>query len=651
MAYPTEDEIRSLCTAQSFERGRNYYQQNRIQQLDIDGNEISATVRGSHRYNVLVDISDDRIRTRCSCPYDYAGDCKHIVAVLLAVDDRDSDGLAGGSDSRTDSPASASVDIDTLLEQTDADELRAFLRTVLEDDPDVRDRFVAFTGGGTKKTVFDYKQEINRRFERATNRRGLVEYDTWIDFSQYRELADTHREQGDIETAVDIYRALAEAICENLDRVDDSSGHYGQAAERAIESAAETLAEANLSHDEKRPYIESFVEAVCGTDYEFASGSYDDALRMLCTTDADHEHWLECLNEQVDGIDLLPAALDAGMDRRADQKRTDRTAADRERTDDVLYASDFTHGPLRIEEFTGGTVAVDHLAVGPLELSYFVGDAFEELRVDETTTVETHTVTLSQTTAGTGATDGEQFSSLRTRRILSTACYLLDELGETEALLACYEQIYLESSRFCKQYAERLADRGDEQHAISVLEDGINTHDSSDLRWRAAELYENRDPQQYRTMLKQLFTNHSKWAAYDELKDTCDEHEWQSIYEAFEQHCSDDRRQLIRLYIHEGDLEAAFSEITARDELSLFKRYREPVARVDPVEYFEQYRERLVPFAAGDTGRRHYREIVDHLDELQKLVPDERFESFIDGLSDEHANRPAFLDELERAGY
>jgi len=650
MSYPTEAEIRSLCTAKSFERGRDYYRQDRIEELDIDGDEISATVRGSHLYDVTVDLSDDTIQTRCSCPYDYSGDCKHIVAVLLAVDDRDL-GETSDTDDSTDGSATASVDVDRLLDATDADELRAFLGTVLDDDSDVRDRFVAFVGGGINKTVYDYKAEIDRRFENATSRRGLVEYDTWIDFSQYHDLAETHRDRGDHETAVDIYRALAEAICENLSRVDDSSGHYGQQVERAIESTAETLIEAELSHEETQPYIDAFVEAFCDIEYEFASDYYDDGLRTLCTTDTDHEYWLERLDELVDGIELTPAALDDQSDARSEPTATDTGAADRERSDNVLYASDFTAGPLRIEEFTGGAISVDHLAVGPLQLRFFVGDAFTELRVDEPTTVESHTVSIRRTGSGAGSADGEPFSSLRTRRILSMAFYLLDELDEIEALLALYERSYLESRSFCEAYAERLVDRGDDQHAISVLEAGIETFDSSNLRWLAAELYEDRSPERYRTTLKELFLDHSKWAAYDELKDACEDREWASIYAEFERHRSDDREQLIALYVHEGDLDSAFSEITASDELSLFKRYREPVARVDPVDYFEQYRELLVPFAAGETGRRHYREIIDHLNEMQELVPGERFEEFVAFLKGEHANRPAFLDELEQAGY
>jgi len=82
----------------------------------------------------------------------------------------------------------------------------------------------------------------------------------------------------------------------------------------------------------------------------------------------------------------------------------------------------------------------------------------------------------------------------------------------------------------------------------------------------------------------------------------------------------------------------------------LVHQHRDPVATTAPVEYFELYRELLVPFVAGDTGRRHYREIADHLEEMRGLVPEARFEEFVDFLKDKHSNRPAFLDEPEKAG-
>jgi hypothetical protein len=230
---------------------------------------------------------------------------------------------------------------------------------------------------------------------------------------------------------------------------------------------------------------------------------------------------------------------------------------------------------------------------------------------------------------------------------------VLGELDEEDALTGLYEETYLESSRFCKQYAQRLIEEGNEVRAIDVLEDGIDTFRSpADLRRLAADLYRDRNPEKHRETLKRLFLDHSAWDAYDELKDACDDREWQSIYEEFERQFEEtDRQKLISMYVHEDELEEAFDELKDSENISWLRRYRDPVATVDPVEYFEVYREQLVPFAAGETGRRHYREVADHLEEMRELVSEGRFEEFVDFLKEEHSNRPAFLDELEKAGF
>ena len=658
MDYPTRDEIRSLCTEQSFERGVNYYNQDRVQELDIDGGEIRATVRGSNYYDVAIDLVDDAVRSRCSCPYDYAGDCKHVVAVLLTVDDRDTETVS-------DPERDETVDIESLIEQTAPEDLRAFLRDIVAEDRDIRDRFVAFVGEDTGKTVYDYKQEIDRLFDDAISRRGMVEHDMHIDFSQYTDLAETHRERGHVETATDIYRAVSEGIRENLDRVDDSSGHYGRELERAIESYAETVAEQDLDHERKRPYIQYLCEEFVGADYGFASDYYDDALRTLCSTDTDLEYWLEQLDAHVSGV-TLGAVLSGESSSKADDRRDEtedsvetshesardgESTVHSERTDDVLYVSDFTDGPLSTDDFTGGTIDIEHLAVGTLKLEYFVGDAFEKLRIDEPTTVERHTASVEPTESAT--TDTKILSSLQKRRIFSTYVYILEELGDEDALSQLYEEIYLESKRICEEYARQLIDEGNEDRAIEVVEGGIHTFRSArSLRWLAADLYEDQDMDEYRTTLKQLFLGHTEWAAYDDLKSVCDEQEWQSIYEEFERHFErEDRKNLVALYVHDDDLKKAFVKLKENADLSSVRKYRDPVATTAPVEYFELYRELLVPFAANDTGRRHYRDIADHLEEMQGLVPEARFEEFVDFLKDKHSNRPAFLDELEKAGF
>ncbi|MDL0145230.1 SWIM zinc finger family protein [Halobacterium salinarum] len=656
MEYPTREAIQSLCTEQSFERGRNYYRQDRIQEIEIDGGEVRATVRGSNDYDVAIDIVDETIKTHCSCPYDHAGDCKHIVAVLLAVDDEDTDTVSETAP-ESDEQLPATVDIESLVKQTTADELREFLLDILSDDRELRDRFVAFVGEDTGKTVYDYKEELNQLFDDAVSQRGMVEYDTHIDFSQYVDLAETHRERGHVETVTDIYRAIAEAVAENMNRIDDSSGYYGREMEQAIEAYAETVAEHDLSHERKRPHIEYLCDAFLGANHGFASDYYDDALRTLCTADADIEYWLELLDERISGISLNGVTrqdsprTENERDNSSEDTSSDGPTTRSERTDNVLCASDFTDGPLTTDDFTGGALDIEHLAVGTLKLDYFVGDAFEELRIDEPTTVEQHTVDVEP--ADSDATERRISESLRTRRVLSAYIYLLEQLDSEDALANLYDDIYLEHSRFCKQYAQQLIDDGEQDRAIEVLEDGIHTFRSPRaLRWLAADLYEDRNPEKYRKTLKRLFLDHTEWDAYDEVKSTCSEHEWESMYEEFEQHFQrDDRKNLVKLYVHDGDLEKAFAELKDNEDLSLVRKYRDSVATVDPVEYFELYRELLVPFAANDTGRRHYRDIADHLEEMQELVPEARFEEFVDFLKDKHSNRPAFLDELEKAGF
>ena len=445
MEYPTRSDIRSLCTEQSFERGVKYYEQDRVLKLEIDGREIDALVRGSHDYNISIDIEDDTIRTACSCPYDYAGDCKHIVAVLLAVKSHSPEPNSEITDT---SNSSETVDIESLIDQTPDSELRTFLLDIITDDGNLRDRFVAFAGEEPRKTVYDYKREIDRLFADAADRRGMIEYNTRVDFSQYHDLAEIHRDRGKVGTSTDIYRALAETIRENMNRIDDSSGHYGQELSRAIEEYARTIVEQDCEHAAKRPQLEYLFKEFIQADYGFASEDYGEALRTICTTRADLEYWLERLDAHVSGVDLKPEGLEesvrlstrtAGNDVQGAISSNESTnssnvpledeidtTVENERDGDVLYTSDFNTGPLSTDDFTGGTLAVEHLAVGPLEIGYFVGDAFDELRVDAPTTVERHTAKIE-------ASDGDDsepdlVSKFQKRRVLSAYVYVLEEL-------------------------------------------------------------------------------------------------------------------------------------------------------------------------------------------------------------------------------
>jgi uncharacterized Zn finger protein len=82
----TEDNIRHLATPQSFERGERYYASGSVLDAERRGNTLVAHVQGSQYepYRVTVTLGSAGIeKTACTCPYDWGGICKHIVATLL----------------------------------------------------------------------------------------------------------------------------------------------------------------------------------------------------------------------------------------------------------------------------------------------------------------------------------------------------------------------------------------------------------------------------------------------------------------------------------------------------------------------------------------------------------------------------------------
>jgi uncharacterized Zn finger protein len=79
--------IRRNSTPQSFERGEQYYREGAVVALTQRDNLLQAEVEGSEAmpYQVTVEFDAGGITTAdCTCPYNFEGWCKHLVAVLLA---------------------------------------------------------------------------------------------------------------------------------------------------------------------------------------------------------------------------------------------------------------------------------------------------------------------------------------------------------------------------------------------------------------------------------------------------------------------------------------------------------------------------------------------------------------------------------------
>jgi len=95
----SDEIIRSNSITTAIKRGQEYFERNRIKSVKFyqENMAFSAVVSGTEDYDVKIFFYDngDIKGARCSCPANdqYFGYCKHIVAVLLLIREKDREGF------------------------------------------------------------------------------------------------------------------------------------------------------------------------------------------------------------------------------------------------------------------------------------------------------------------------------------------------------------------------------------------------------------------------------------------------------------------------------------------------------------------------------------------------------------------------------
>ena len=135
----SEDDVRAKVTEQSYDRGVDYYHSGTVESATMRGNRLFASVQGSEwdPYQVGITFSGASFTASCTCPYDWGGYCKHVVAALLTVSDENS-------------PVSVVVKppVADLIAEMDATSLRALVCQLIDADPGLADIVDAFSAGG-----------------------------------------------------------------------------------------------------------------------------------------------------------------------------------------------------------------------------------------------------------------------------------------------------------------------------------------------------------------------------------------------------------------------------------------------------------------------------------------------------------------------
>jgi uncharacterized Zn finger protein len=277
----TEAMIHDLADPGVFARGRDYLRQGAVTSLARSEDRITARVVGSEiePYRVRVRIGASGIEEAdCTCPYEWGGICKHIVAVLLACLERPQ-ALEG------------STSLEARLSRLGAEELRGLLLELADEDDDVARRIERRALARETKpqpraeTRLPLDPTPYRRQARSvirTVRRGR--YDDYYGaagevVSGLYELLEPVTpliEAGDGRNALILLEAVTDEFVGALDELYDNEGEFGSLIERLNEWWTEALLTADLSPEERREYA----RMLRYYDQQFSEGEYDYGMGM-----------------------------------------------------------------------------------------------------------------------------------------------------------------------------------------------------------------------------------------------------------------------------------------------------------------------------------------------------------------------------------
>jgi hypothetical protein len=231
------------------QRGRRYYDDGRVFDLEeVDTGRWQAGVEGTDIYQIVITIAPDgAIDWGCDCPYDWGPVCKHVTAVLYAIEEAAAPSLA-----RTKKPAGR--------RKTLADKVREALSTLshgelhdllLEQALDDRNlaHMILARYGGEQEGKKGYVRLVKDALHLGQGRHGFLDYRGSVQaakgIGQVIGRAEDYLAQEQPLQAIPIFQAVVETVVPAIGHADDSMGMLGDCIHFALESlqrAADQLA-------------------------------------------------------------------------------------------------------------------------------------------------------------------------------------------------------------------------------------------------------------------------------------------------------------------------------------------------------------------------------------------------------------------------
>ena len=258
----TEDSIQPYASGDSFHRGREYYEDGAVLTVSLRGEDLFAAVQGSEYrpYQVHISLRSGAFHgADCSCPYDWGGICKHVVAALLEC--------VHHQDRIQEHPS-----IEDVIDRLDRDQLKSLIVKLAQRQPDLADRieFIAQDLAGTPEEAANRPtinpDAVRRRVGRILYGAGYgrSSRDYWSADDVIAGLAEIlgdvseDLDQNNGQNSLVILEALTQEYVSGWYDLDDSDGELYAFFEDLGMAWAEVLLTVPLTHSQRRAWADKF---------------------------------------------------------------------------------------------------------------------------------------------------------------------------------------------------------------------------------------------------------------------------------------------------------------------------------------------------------------------------------------------------------
>lgn len=282
---------RDLFRPWILERGQEYFECGQVVELEDDGGLVRAEVSGSQDYHVEIQRSGKRVDwMSCDCPYaDKEENCKHMAAVLFAMEDRAAQQRTG-----------CRLEWQVALEKLSEEQMRTLLRSMAEENGSLQDRIVRLISGpGTEPS--QWQDDLEQIILDHSDYRGWLGYDRayncMLDIVEYLEesLMPLLIEGRLLDAAKLVMTVYGSAFSQDT---DDSDGGLSHVSDACREGLGKILYLADPHQERKIFYmLHEFLE---GCEWSYGPDDLEELILSLDWSRELQQKNLEYLDDHLD---------------------------------------------------------------------------------------------------------------------------------------------------------------------------------------------------------------------------------------------------------------------------------------------------------------------------------------------------------------